>query len=422
MAKVPAYAVLLYMSDNNDLCRGARARLAQQLKSVEPCDQLRVGIEYSHLREPDFWNHKDITHRRCQIDDGKLVTVADLPAADMADPDTLHAALKWGLRRFPAEHHIVIMQGHGAAWKPFLPDEAFGAETIALDDRPAREPNRLTVPLAANVLESTARDVGIQPAILAHDSCLMGNLESAFQFRRGAGILLASEDLTHSTKSEYALDFSVPLGTILSRLAHRLNAGDNVQPEDVAHEWVQACGESWTTPTQSAWDLSKMKSIGPAVNALCDRLLDPAIPASALRDAFSKVRNFSSRPKPDKWDREYDYKMHLKDLLHLLDVVQREPALAAAKQAAAQLQREVKGMRLEHEAQPRVHEVGRTLYDVQFDRWRDYDAKHTGGMSIYVPDNEEIIKFSKKNGADYEALDFVKQTRWNKVIHKVVAG
>lgn len=411
MDRVRDWTVLVYMSDNNNLCRGAQAMLKQQLAALEPCDRVAVAVEYSHLREPGYTYAPSITHARAVVGTKKLETVEKRPCENMAAPQTLQRFLEWGIRAYPARHYMVILQGHGGSWRASMPDEAAGEE-----GRPAT----ISVPALGQTLAQVQAETGVRPDVLAFDSCLMSNAEAAYELRDRAGLMLGSEDVISSTPSEYALDYAVPLRGILQRLSDRLADGADASPTEVAKDWVEACRTSWTTPTQTALSFDHLEGIARSVDALAGALLDPAIAAAVIREVAGKARHFSEKARPDRWDRMFDYKLCLRDLADLAGQVAADPRLAAAGPAARGVLQALDEARVAHEAQETVAVEGRTSYgEAMFGHRNPYDADRTHGLSIYLPDNTELIANQRKEGQEYDALAFARDTRWPQLIAKV---
>lgn len=410
------------MNDNNNLCKGAKAMLKTQLGALEPCDRVQIAVEYSHLREPSMTHPSTVTHRRAEIGNKRVNDLADLPVVDMAAPETIENFLRWGIEKYPAKHYAVIFQSHGGAWRASMPDEAAGA----LRDGPVDEPyaphpsTTISMPALSRALAEVEATTGVRPDVLAFDSCLMGNTEAAYELRDRGGLLVASEDIISSTPSEYALDYAVPLQPILQRLSDRLAAGEHVGADTLGKDWVEACATSWTTPTQSAFRLGAMEDVARALDRLAGALLDAD--AGVLREVVAKARHFSEKKAPDRFDREWDYKLHLKDVRDLVDQVRAEPRLEAAWQSAADVMKALSQARVAHQSQEEIHAVGRTSYgEPTIDKREPYDGGRTHGLSIYLPDNAKIADRQREEGNFYENLAFAADTRWPMLMAKLTA-
>lgn len=429
MQPVRDWTVLVYMNANNNLANGAKGLLRNQLAALEPCDKVSVAVEYSHLRgEPGYIWPDAATHRRCEVGTRKLETIEQLPYQNMAAPKTLEDFLRWGIERYPAKHYVVVVQGHGSAWRKSLPDDAtrFDAKGAELPKSgqvyEGSRPATLGVDEIGSVLDRVARDTGVTPDILAFDSCLMSNLEAACELQDRAGVLVASEDVMWSPmwqRAEHTLDYAVPLKGILQRLSDRLAAGEDVSARTVAADWVDECSRSWTTPTQTALDMQAVPAMTQAADALAEALL--GAPEDAVRELTQKVRNFGD--KDDRWTKEWDSKRHLYDLVDLAREVEKDPRLQEAHEAARATVQAVEAARVAHVAQDQVQSVWRFSYGSEEPQpARDYDEQRTHGVSIYLPDNPAIQARNREEGSDYDALRFARETRWPKLIQRVVAA
>jgi len=413
------WTVLVYMNDNNNLCKGAQAMLKSQLAPLDPTDSLAIAVEYSHLREPNYTYPPSITHARAEVRVKKLETLERKPYQNMADPATLRDFLEWGIRKYPAKHYAVVIQSHGGAWRPSMPDEG----TRIGDDPETSRPSTMSLPALRQTLQTVQAMTGVKPDVLAFDSCLMSNAEAAYELRDRAGIMIGSEDIISSTPSEYALDYAVPLGDVLRRLSLRLELGEQVAPAVLAQDWVKACEASWTTPTQTALDLTKIEPLKNAVNDLATALLAPEVPREVLKEVAAKARSFSEKANPDKWDRMYDYKIFLYDLQDLAANIAADLRLASAAPAAKKVMESLDAAKIAHEAQDDVHVVGRVSYGgaPMFERHEDYDDGRTHGLSIYLPDNPDVVKFEESMGNRYDELSFARDVRWGELVRKTSA-
>ncbi len=429
MQPVRDWTVLVYMNANNNLANGAKGLLSNQLGALDPCDRVSVAVEYSHLRgEPGYIWPGAIRHQRCEVTPGKLQAVEDMPYQNMASPDTLEDFLRWGIQRYPAQHYLVVVQGHGSAWKRSLPDDATRYDSsgqelpeaggIAEGSRPAT----LGVDEIGGVLDRVARDTGVIPDVLAFDSCLMANLEAATELQGRAGLLVGSEDVMTSPdwrRAEHTLDYAAPLKGILQKLSDRLEEGQEVSARTLANDWVDECSRSWTTPTQTALDLAAMPAVAQAADALAGALLEA--PLGAVRELTQTVRHFGRNQ--DRWSREWDTTRHLYDVVDLAHQVQADPRLAQAHEAARVLEEAVGEARVAHQAQDVIDPVWRFSYGAtEAHESTDYDEKRTAGLSVYLPDNPAIQKFNQQDGNDYAALRFARETRWPMLIQRVVGG
>lgn len=421
MDGVREWTVLVYMNDNNNLCRGAKALLKNQLAQIEPTDKVSVAVEYSHLREPGFTHPASVTHERAEVGQKSLKKLETCPVVNMASQQTIEDFLRWGIKAYPARNYAVIIQSHGGAWRKSMPDEVFG--TVGNDWEETRIPATIGVAEVSDAFKRVEEETGVKPAIIAFNSCLMSNAEAAVEMHGRADILIGSEDIMSSTPSEYALDYAVPLKPILQKLSDRLAAGENVSPESLTRDWVEACSQSWTSPTQTGLRLAEMPAVMAAIDGLAGALLDSRVDPALLRQVVNQARNFSEKARPDRYDREWDYKVHLYDLQDLAEKVLGEPRLEQAWPAARDVVASLDRAKVAHEAQETVHVEGRTTYgETLFSRTDPYDAGRTHGLSIFLPDNALVVERQKKDGNDYDAMALSRLTRWNMLVQKVIAA
>jgi len=131
--------------------------------------------------------------------------------ADAAEQ--LRGFLEWGARRYPAEHYMVVVWGHGEGWaaaqrrpgasgepkeRPPLPevptamDDPFGGRFrggLAFD---WTQRSYLDIPALADALQAMGRTVGRPVDVYAADACLMQMAEVATELRDSARFIVSS--------------------------------------------------------------------------------------------------------------------------------------------------------------------------------------------------------------------------------------
>jgi hypothetical protein len=132
-----------------------------------------------------------------------------LGEVDMADANTLKEFVLWGRRTYPARRYALILWSHGQGYRVRL-ILANAAQTAAPNGAPPKfnadssdpggasvksfgvDASSLNILFNATIASALA---GIRFDLLGFDSCLMGMIESAYQFRALAEVFVASEDL-----------------------------------------------------------------------------------------------------------------------------------------------------------------------------------------------------------------------------------
>lgn len=199
---------------------------------------------------------------------------------DMGNPSTLKALLTYATRCFPAEHTALVVWGHGTGWR--LGGGVARIRAAGFDDTSAGDP-LYTAELAAAVAGS-----GIE--VLCLDVCLGAMLETAYELREHAQVLLASEEVTAPDGWEY------------HRFLAGLASGDGSREAFVSAA-VEAYAERYATTagsTISAVALGAIAAVNDRLNALSDALW-AAVTSDALRldlreRLFNDVEDFYVTP------------------------------------------------------------------------------------------------------------------------------
>jgi len=174
------WGFLVYIAGDNDLSDAGLEDI-QELCDEGASGQVYVGAEIDtygehtgsiryEITEPD-WNGEA---HRCVIE--------RLPEKDTGDPETLKSFLEWGLLRYPAEDHIVVVWNHGAGFRSIRRDIGYDDFGSSLD---------------MPEIEDAFKRAGIGPdnkiAIVGFDACLMNMLEIANHFKDHVEILVGSQ-------------------------------------------------------------------------------------------------------------------------------------------------------------------------------------------------------------------------------------
>lgn len=88
---------------------------------------------------------------------------------NMADPQTLHEFLLWGLSESQGDHVLLVLAGHGTGLFGALTDYAHGAPQI------------MGIPGTVEALSRAQRETGVQIDILLSDTCFMNLVEGVFE-------------------------------------------------------------------------------------------------------------------------------------------------------------------------------------------------------------------------------------------------
>jgi hypothetical protein len=271
-----SWTIVVYMSADNEL----EANALQDMNELEAGGAEAAGITVLALldrapahdtsdgdwtdtrlyRVRDDANGLDATIVSERLASPELGLASDAATElDMGNPSTLTALLAFAARSFPAEHLALVIWGHGTGWRLGRSDAGprrplSGVRVAGFDDSSAGDP-LYTAEIAAAMAGSGVEVLGL-------DVCLGAMLETAYELRECAQILVASEDVTSPDGWEY------------HGLLQRLAAGDLSRDAFVAAA-VDAYAEQYATTagsTISALDLGRIGAVNESLNAFSDAL------------------------------------------------------------------------------------------------------------------------------------------------------
>lgn len=240
------WTVLVYMAADNDLAPYAFLNLYEMEStasdgvpsaSSERTDvvlQLDTpgprGLRRIHMMPVgERYDEKKTLAQLTQQPDGAFRSPVIEQLPEGTDPARdLSEFLSWGARRYPAEHYMVVVWGHGQGWAsaqkagslppppaslPPIPagkDDPFGGRFrggLGFDWSP---PGFVDIPSLRGALLGMQRIIGRPVDIYVSDACLMQGIEVATELRETARYLIGSA---------YIQDFvGLPYRTLLRRL------------------------------------------------------------------------------------------------------------------------------------------------------------------------------------------------------------
>ena len=180
---------MVYMAGDNNLSNAALVDLAE-MEAVGSDKSIHVIVQMDTLGGGT---------QRLVVQKGKSTLVQDLGEQNMADPQTLTDFLSWAQGRYLARHHALILWDHGDGYlKPnALPDEKtlYG---ILQDDTDG------TACCLSNVIVRQAiESAGVRIDLLGFDASQMGQVETAYEFRNMADLLVFSQETGQSNGWDY---------------------------------------------------------------------------------------------------------------------------------------------------------------------------------------------------------------------------
>lgn len=214
--------------------------------------------------------------------DGKPVETFE---GDARQASTVDDFLTWGMKTLPAAHTMVVMAGHGVAWRGVCTDG---------------KQNKSGIPVA-ELRDTLAKH---ELDIVGFDACQMGNLEVLQTIGTAVPLVVASEDLIGEAGWPYAQVLQ-DMKTAPERSPKEI-AETIVKRAQTDQEERQDREASNALFTLSAYDTTKVAPFVKTVDALAGAILDSAMPPSLLkyaaRSAQQMNRGIDHRPDSDVRD------------------------------------------------------------------------------------------------------------------------
>ncbi|MCL5774521.1 MAG: clostripain-related cysteine peptidase [Firmicutes bacterium] len=396
------WTVLAYMAGDNDLESFVTNNLIDMEKVGSSKD---VNIVAQLDRGPDptpaKGGEKDAARYYIMKDnDPKHINspvMQKLGPADMGAPGTLKDFLSWGMKNYPAQNYLIILNDHG------------GGFTGALEDQTNN--SFMSVPDMKKAIAGAEKDTGVdkEQVTVGFDACLMAQGEVGYELKDVAKTLLASEEVIGGTGWPYTGILASGktingINKFVDTEKKLSNAGKNpvsikednskiignMNPQQVSKFIIDECAKAKdSTVTMSAANLDKIGAFKDALNGFAKALLKTDVPDSVIKNDFKASQHYTvgmeMPPYADVRD-AYDLAKHI--------VEDRQINDANLKDAAKALMASVEEVVFAEE------HVGDGM-----------EGSH--GISIYAP-----IKKGGLDGYHYDKLALAKDTNWEEALEK----
>jgi len=392
------WTVLYYMDGKEDLDGAARASL-KALRKTGSDEYVNLVAQIDTKR--DGTQRGLITGAKS----GEVFPGSEsIGNPDMGDPSTLKDFINWGMKKYPARNYALVLWDHGAGFRGSITDD----ETKSLIDN--RE--------LADVLKDVEKTSGHRMDLVDFSGRLMGQAEVAYELKDCALFMVGAED-EPSTFRKYIYG---ALGDTLQKnvikdLKDGIKDRGAVTPQELAKLYVFEAGHqplhNKLSPTQSAFDLSKMESVKSAADEIAALLLDEIKKNPKTVDHIRKV--ITSAQKVYMGTRYVepfvDYR-DLGDFAHQLSKdrhFSRTPVAEAARKLDSAVDSAV------------VSEQHATWY-----AGGKYIQGATG-MSAYMPKDYGYSTVEDESGAPrragstfgYEQMTFAQDSKWDELLKAI---
>jgi len=294
------WGFLAYIAADNDLTEYGLQDI-KELCEVGASEQVHVGVEIDTYGEHEGSIRYEITEPDWNGDAHRTV-IERLPEKDSGDPETLRSFLKWGLERYPAENHLVVVWNHGTGFRSVRRDIGYDDFGSSLD-----------MPEIEDVFKRSGIGPKNKIAVLGFDACLMNMIEIANHFRDEVEILVGSQQ----TEPGDGWPYDKILG-VVNEAPDRIDLAKRI-----VEKYIRDYGQKGIFDvTQSAVDLSKTDPAVKALNELGDLL----------------VENFDKYEKRIRKIRQLSQTFEMADyidLIHMAELfskrIKNDPIVKAAK-------------------------------------------------------------------------------------------
>ncbi|MHC9540159.1 MAG: clostripain-related cysteine peptidase [Vulcanimicrobiota bacterium] len=367
------WTVLFYGAGDNDLAP-AIFQEVNQLESVGSGSSLNIVAQ---LDLPDDEKGCCKTYFIGKDADSQEITspvLRNLGSVNMADPETLAGFIAYGIKKYPAEHYMLVIADHGKAWRGAISDMSHNGW--------------MTTPDIRKSIEKGMAGEGKPLDVIAFDACLMASAEVAYELKDVAQYMVASEE------TEGAAGWSFPLilegrpdenasGPIDSSLLSPLSP--DISAADLASRIVDcAKANPGRLYTMSAINLSKMNDIGTSVKNFAQQIVNTDTPGDVFRGIVRKTQGVGERS--------------LRDISHFAQLVSESPQISDVK--------------LKETANEVTGSIDRAIMNkAGSNHAGNHENAH--GLSIELP----IVNVSKEG---YEELAFAAKTEWQNTFRKIL--
>lgn len=409
------WTILVYLSGDNNLAENGVDDINEMAK-VGSNDNLNIVAQFDRAGK---WG----TRRFYVTKNGGYDkdVVQDLGETNAGDPKVLEDFLIWGIKKYPAQHYMLILWGHGSGWldediQNMALKFSTGKKGITSSERDkifergnsgikgslfstsvkeiVKLPEVLRLQAYGNddgssdfldmvelkkVLSSGLKKTKLKKFdIIGFDACLMNMLEVSYQIKDSARILVGSEEEEPGR--------GWPYDKILGAIAQK----PDMTPTEIAELTVNEYVKSYDTAeektvTQATVNLEKIKTIKDKVDGLADTL----IAEMKNKDVVKEVTiSYTDDTKL------YSYYQFM-DLYAFAKLLGEKSSNAKIKSSTEELAKALE-----------VSENGYVLASKKLNREKE---KAAHGVSIYFPQRFMYSPF-------YDKLDISKKGKWNKFI------
>ncbi|HEY3999785.1 MAG TPA: clostripain-related cysteine peptidase [Candidatus Xenobia bacterium] len=353
------WTILLYNAADNNL-------LPNQVQNVVDCQKVGSTPSMNVVSQFDAGGTDGCTRYYVKKSNASKIdspAVQPMGTVNMADPKTLSDFIQWGVKNYPANHYMVVINDHGDGWRGAVEDDSAGGAFMSLKD-------------IQSGLQQAQDATGTKMDIVGFDACLMANAEVAEQLKNNCDYMVASEETEGSNGWPYT---TVVSAATLKDLNQRLLMKADTTAKDFAGAVVKsATAVQGDLPTLSAFDMSQVSNMTVAEKGLSDAIKASSGSLGSVAQAASDSQAFY-----DTSDL-YDFADHLKG--------NADPSVQKAAQGVKDA-------------------IGKVIFAEQHD------------TSKYPNAHGVTVNLTPSSGdATYSGLDMPKATGWDSMLGKLASA
>lgn len=180
---------MVYMAGDNNLSNDLLIDL-EEIKMGGGSELINVVVQIDTMGS---------TTKRLFIEDGQASSPEDIGEQNMADPATLKEFVQWAQSRFPARRYALILSSHGNGLAKKRPYKKERILTKILQD----DTDGITCCLSNTLVREALEDSNVFFDLLGFDASQMGQIETAYEFRDIADILVFSQETGQANGWDY---------------------------------------------------------------------------------------------------------------------------------------------------------------------------------------------------------------------------
>ncbi len=272
------WTVMLWSNSDNNLYRFLQTDI-DEAEKVGSTENMNVLVQTDH--RPKGGEAVRMKLQTNNIPGVGSPVLEKLGQNNMGDPKELSKFIQWGMEKFPAEHYMVILSDHGAAWPGACQDEGSNGW--------------MTTPMIQEGLMDAQQATGKKVDVLGFDACLMANTEVMHQLKDTADFIVASEETEGGAGWQYNRVLSKPMleGAETAMRMARENRLD-FTPREMAENVVSmAAGNNNDLPTMAAVDTSKIDTLTDAMKGFKEAIVNSPVSGKDLGAIKYQTQGFA---------------------------------------------------------------------------------------------------------------------------------